>query len=82
MRQGVFGHFNQAIVRHIRNRDASLGSRGNVDVVQADAQPRDDPAPGRGRDRGRWHADPIGHDGVDVRGLPGQRVGVGRRGDD
>ena len=40
----MIGDFVNAVVGHLRDDDARAGCRGEVDVVDADTEARDDPA--------------------------------------
>ncbi len=74
--QGVFGHFDQAVIGNIRDHDAPLRGGSHVDVVQSDAQSGHDAALGGGLDHGSGHSGPVGHDGVglDGQGRQGSRI--------
>lgn len=78
--QRMLGHLDEAVVGHVGHGDAAPGGAGHVDVVQADAQPGDDPQLRPGFDHFAGDLGPVGHDGIGVDRGRGQRGGVlGRR---
>ena len=81
-RQGVFGHFDQAVVGNVGDKDLAPRGLGDVDVVQANAQPRNDLALRRRADHLGRHLGPVGHDGVGIGGQGRQRVDILPRRDD
>ncbi len=64
--QGVLRHFDQAVVRDVRHRNLLAGAVRHVDVIQANPQPRHNPAVGGAGNHFLGDLGPVGHDRIDV----------------
>ncbi len=71
--QRMVRHFRHAIIGDIADGNVQFGRRFDADVVQADAEPGDEPAPRRGPDHAFGDVGPAGPDRIRVAGQFDQR---------
>ena len=78
----MVGDFRHAIIGHVADRNAELGRRFDADVIQADSEPGDDPAPRCRTDHALGDVRPAGPNRIHVAGQLGQSRLVTLRGFD
>ena len=73
---GVVGDFVDAIIGNFGDDDAPFGGRGNIDVIDSDSEPRNNPAARHLPDHLRGDFGVGGQQRIGVPGHPQNRLGL------